>query len=112
MRAIVNCFLDTCVLSKALTILPDWEHEDLPCEAFDNIRNMDRGIEETPIQEKLQNPTPESGLAPIIAPVVTRKGKQGMLQSGHSPPFQESRPSPPTAPPGEILPSPPPVTPL
>ena len=35
-----------------------------------------------------------------------------MLQSGHSPPLQESRPPPPTVPPGEILPPPSPVTPL
>ena len=36
---------------------------------------MDRGIDETPNQEELQNPKTESSLDPILAPVVTRKGR-------------------------------------
>ena len=78
----------------------------------ENICNMDNRKDKTTIQGELQNPTTESGLAQIIAPVVTRKGKQRMLQSGQSPPFQESRPPTPTAVHGEIPPPPPPVTPL
>ena len=108
MRAVVTCLL----IPKASTIPPDREQKGLSCEAFVNICNMDRGIDKTPEQEELQNLTPESGLAPIIAPVVTRKRKQRMLQPGHSPPPQESRPPPPTAPPGEMPPPPSPVTPL
>ena len=79
MRAVVTCLLATGVLPKAPKILPDREQKGLSCEAFDNIRNTDGGINETPIQEKLQNLTTESNLAPFTGPVVTRKGKQGML---------------------------------
>ena len=112
MRAVVTCLFGTGVLPKALTIPPDWEHDDLSREAFDNTRNMDRGTDGTPTQGKLKNSTAESSLVDlIIAQVVTRKEKQRMLQSGHSPPLQESRtptqePSPPTAPPGEVPPPP------
>ena len=112
MRAVVTCLFGTGVLPKALTIPPDWEKNGLSREAFDNTRNMDREIDGTPIQEKLQNSTAESSLNLIVAQVVTRKEKQRMLQSGHYPPLQESRTptqeqSPPTAPPGEV---PPPTT--
>ena len=108
-RAVVICFLATGVLPKDLTCPPDWEQKGLSCEALDNIRKTDRRIDETPIQEELQNLTTESGLDPIIAPVVTRKGKQRMLQSGHPLPLQASRPPPPTGPPGEMPPPPPSV---
>ena len=117
MRAVLTCLLATGVLPKALSITPDWEPEGLSCEAFDNIRKMDRGIEETPIQEELQDPTTESSLDPTMAPGITGKGKQRMLQSGHYQLLRESRTPiqeqpPPTAPPRELSPPPPPVTPL
>ena len=112
MRAVVTYLLATGVLPKSPTVLPDWEQEGLSREAFDNICNTDRGMDETPIQEELQNLTTESSLAPIIVPVATRKGKQMMLQSGQSSTRQKWRPPPPTAPPGEIPPPTPPVTPL
>ena len=57
MRAVVICLLATSVLPKAPTIPPDLEQEGLLCEALENIRNMERGIDETPIQEELQDPT-------------------------------------------------------
>ena len=98
MRVAVTCLLATGVLPKAPTIPSDWEQEGLSCEAFDDICNTDGGIDKTPIQKELQNPTAESNLAPIVAPVVTRKGKQRMLH--YSPTPQESRQPPPTAPPG------------
>ena len=110
MRAVVTCLPATGVLPKPLTIPLDWEQEGLPWEAFDNIRNMDRGIWETLIQREVQNPTMKSSLAPITAPVVTRKRKQRMLRSEHSPTLQESRPPPSTAPAGEVPPPLPPVT--
>ena len=109
MRAVVSCHLATGVLPKDPTTPPDGEQEGLSCEAFDNIRNTDGVIDETLIQEELQNLTREYNLAPMIAPVVTRKGKQRMLQSDHSPSPQETRQPPPTAPPGEM---PPPRTPV
>ena len=62
------------------------------------------GIDETSTQKELQNPTTEFNIAPIIAPTVTRKRKQKMLQSDHSPTLQESRPPAPTAPPKEMPP--------
>ena len=102
MRAVVTCPLATGVLPKAPTTPPDWEKEGSSCETFDNIRNTDGGINGTPMQKQLQNPTTESNLAPIIAPVVTRKGKQRMLQSYHPPTPRESRQLPPTAPLGDI----------
>ena len=71
MRAEVACLLATSVRSKAPTIPPDWENEGSSCEAFDNICNMSRRIDETPVQEELQHPTTESSLDPIIAPVLT-----------------------------------------
>ena len=108
MRAVVTCLLATGVLSKAPTIPLDWEQEGLSCEAFD-IRNIDGTTDETPIQEELQNPARESNLAPIIAPVVTRKGKERMVH--HPPTRQESRQPLPTAPSGEMPPPPTPVTP-
>ena len=111
MRAVVTCLFATRVLPKAPTIPQDSEQEGLSCEAFDNIRNTDGGIDETPIQEELQNPTTESNLAPIIAPVVTNKEKQRMLQSDHPLTPQESRQPPPTAPPEEMPPRPTPVAP-
>ena len=77
-RVVVTCLLATEVLLKAPTIPRNWEQGGLSCEAFD-IPNTDGTIDETPIQEELQNPTTESNLAPIIAPVVPRKGKQRML---------------------------------
>ena len=95
-------------LPKAPTVPPDWEQEWLSCEAF-NIHNKDGTTEETRIEEELQHLTTESNLAPIIAPVVTRKGKQRMLH--HLPTPQESRQPPPTAPPGEMPPPPTPVAP-
>ena len=49
MRAVVTCLLTPGVLLKALTIPSDWKQEGLSCEAFDNIRNMHREIDETPI---------------------------------------------------------------
>ena len=112
MRAVVSCLLAAGVL-----LIPNWDQKGFSYEAFDNTRNMDRGIDETPIQEELQNPTTESVLYLIIAPVVTRKGKQRMLQSSHSPPLQEStaptqEPPTPMTPPGEMPPPPTPVTPL
>ena len=76
MRAVVTCLLTIGVLPKYPTIPRDWEQEGLSCEAFDNTRDMDMVIDETPIQEELQNPTTEYSLAPIIAPVVTRKRKK------------------------------------
>ena len=109
MRAVVNGLLATGVMPKNPTVPPDWEQEGLLCEAFDSICNTDGGINEISIQEELQKPTTESNLAPIIAPVVTRKGKQRMLQSDHSPSPQETRQPPPPAPPGEM---PPPRTPV
>ena len=82
MQAIATCFLATGVLPLAPTIQPDWEQEGLSCEIFDT-RNIDGTTDETPIQEELLNPSTESNLAPIIAPVVTRKRKQRTLH--HSP---------------------------
>ena len=107
MRAVVTCLLASGILPKTPTTSPDCKQEGLSCEAFD-IRNIDGTTDETPTQEELQNPTTESNLAPIIAPVVTRKGEKRML---HHPPIpQQSRQPPPTAPSGE-MPSPPtPVT--
>ena len=107
MRAVVTCLLATGVLPKAPTIPPDWEQEGLSCEAFDT-RNIDVTTYKTPVQEELQNPTKESDLTPVIAPVTTRKGKRRMLH--HPPKPQESRQTPPTAPSGE-MPPPSPVTP-
>ena len=104
MRAVVTCLLATGVLPKAPAIPPDWEQEGLSCGAFD-ICNTDWTTDETPIQEELQNPTKESNLTPVIAPVTTRKGKRRMLH--HPPTPQESRQTPPT---GE-MPPPPPVAP-
>ena len=74
------------------------------------IRSCCQGWTRLPIKE-LQNPTTESNLAQIIAPVVTRKEKRRMLQSDQSPTLQESRPPPATAPPGEMPPPPTPVAP-
>ena len=107
MRAVVTCLLATGILPKAPTTPPDWEQEGLSREAFD-IRNTDGTTNETPTQKELQTPTMESNLAPIIALVVTRKGKQRMLP--HPPTPQESRQPPPTAAPGE-MPPPTPVAP-
>ena len=109
MRAVVTCLLAMGVLPKAPTIPPDWEQEGLSCKAFDNIRNTDGGIDETLIQEELQNPTTESNVTLIIAPMVTRKEKQRMLQSDHPPTPQASRRPSLTAPPGEMPPPPTPV---
>ena len=67
---------------------------------WDDRRNSDTG--------RTPNPTKESNLTPVIAPVTTRKGKRRMLH--HPPTPQESRQTPPTAPSGE-MPPPPPVTP-
>ena len=88
MRAVVTCLLATGVLPKAPTIPPDWEQEGLSYAALD-IRNTD-------------GTTDESNLAPTIAPVVTRKGKQRMLHRPLTP--QESRQPPPTASPGAMPP--------
>ena len=63
MRAVVTCLHATGVLPKASTIPPDWEQEGLSCEAYDNIRNMDRGTDETLVQEGIQNPTTEFSVA-------------------------------------------------
>ena len=101
--AVVTCLLATGVLPKAPTTPLDWEQKGLSSEAF-NTRKTDGTTDETPIQEELQNPTTGSNLAPIIAPVVTRKGKQRML---HQPPTpQESRQPPPMAPSREMPPPP------
>ena len=108
MRAVVTCLLATGVLPKAPTIPPDWEQEGLSCEAFD-IRNIGGTTGKTPIGEELQNTTSESNLAPIIAPVVTQKGKKRMIH--HPPTPLESRQPPPTAPSGVMPPPPTPVTP-
>ena len=105
-RAAVTCLLATGVLPKAPTIPPDWKQEGLSCGAFD-ICNIGGTADETPIQEELQNPTKESNLIPVTAPVTTRKGKKKMLH--HPPTPQESRQTPPTAP--SEMPPPPPVTP-
>ena len=98
MRAVVTCLFATGILPKAPTIPPDWELEGLSCATF-NIRSTDGTAD-------------ESNLAPTIAPVVIRKGKQRMLH--HPPTPQESRQPPPTAPPGAMLPptpaAPPPRT--
>ena len=98
MRAVATCVLATEILPKAPTSPPDWEQEGLSCAAFD-IRNAD-------------GTTDEFNLAPTIAPVVTRKGKQRMLR--HLPIPQESRQPLPTAPPGAMSPptpgAPPPRT--
>ena len=75
-RAVVTRLPATRVLlTKAPTTPPHWEQEGLPFEAFDNIRNTDERIDETPIQEELQDPTTESNPTPIMASVVTRKGE-------------------------------------
>ena len=87
-RAALIRFLATGVLPKAPTIPPDLEQKSLTYEAFDNIRIIDRRIDETPMQKEPQNPPTESSLAPIIAPVVTRKGRHKLLQSDHSPPLR------------------------
>ena len=94
MRAVVACFLATGILPKAPTFPLDWEQEGLSCAAF-GVRNTDGTAD-------------ESNLAPTIAPVVTRRGKQRMLH--HPPTPQESRQSLPTAPPG-AMPPPTPVAP-
>ena len=87
MRAVVTCrLLPIGKLPRAPTIPPDLKQEELSCASFD-IRNTD-------------GTTDESNLAPTIAPVVTRKGKQRMLH--HPPTPQESRQPPPTAPPGAM----------
>ena len=109
MRAVVTCLLATGVLPKAPTIPPDWEQEELSCVKPSTIRNTDGGIYETPIQEELHNQITESNFTTIIAQMATRKGKQRMLRTDHSPTLQEFRPPPPTAPQGEMPPSPPPV---
>ena len=75
MRAVVTCILATGLLPRAPAIPPDGKQEGLSCAAFD-IRNTD-------------GTTDESNLAPTIAPVVTRKGKQRMLH--HPPTPQETR---------------------
>ena len=94
MRAVVTCLLATGTLPKVPTIPPDREHEGLSCAAFD-ISHTD----ET---------TDEPSLAPTIEPVVTRTGKQRLLH--HPPTSQDSRQSPPPAPPGS-MPSPTPAAP-
>ena len=50
MRSVVTRLLATGVLPKTSTTPPDLEEEGLSCEAFDNIGNMDRRINETSIQ--------------------------------------------------------------
>ena len=107
MRAVVTCLLAIGVLPKAPAIPPDREQEGLSCEAFD-VRNIDGTTDETPIREELYNPTTESNLTPIIALVVTQKGKRRMI---HPPTPQESRQPPHTVPSGEMPPPPTPVTP-
>ena len=94
MRAEVTCLLATGRLPNAPTIPPDGEQERLSCAAFD-IFNTD-------------GTTDESNLAPTIAPVVTRKGKQRILH--HPPTPQESRQPPLTVLPG-AMPPPTPVVP-
>ena len=75
MRAVVTCLLATELLPRALTIPSDGKQKGLSCAVFD-IRNTD-------------GTTDECNLAPTIAPVVTRKGKQRMLH--HPPTPQETR---------------------
>ena len=84
MRAVVTCPLATGILPKTPITPPYWE--GLSCAAFD-IRNTD-------------GTTEESNLAPTMAPVITRKGKQRMLH--HPPTPQESRQPPHTVPPGAM----------
>ena len=69
MRAAVTYLFATELLQRALTIPPDGKQEGLACAAFDT-RSTD-------------GTTDEFNLAPTIAPVVTRKGKQRVLH--HSP---------------------------
>ena len=88
MRAAVTYLLATGLLPRAPIIPPDGKQEGLACAAFDT-RNTD-------------GTTDESNLAPTIAPVVTRKGKQRIL---HHPPTLKRRDNPLTAPPG-IIPTP------
>ena len=66
MQAVVTCLLATGLLPRAPTIPPDGKQEGLSCAVFD-IRNTD-------------GTTAESNLAPTIAQVVTRKGKQRFHQ--------------------------------
>ena len=77
MRAAVTYLLATGLLPKAPIIPPDGKQEGLACAAFDT-RNTD-------------GTTDESNLAPTIAPVVTRKGKQRIL---HHPPTLKRRDNP------------------
>ena len=73
-RAVVTYLLATELLPRAPTISPDGKQEGLACVAFD-IHNTD-------------GTTDELNLAPTIAPVVTRKGKQRIL---HHPPTLKRR---------------------
>ena len=77
MRAAVTYLLDTGLLPRAPIIPPDGKQEGLACAAFDT-RNTD-------------GTTDESNLAPTIAPVVTRKGKQRII---HHPPTLKRRDNP------------------
>ena len=77
MRAAVTYLLATGLLPRAPTIPPDGKQEGLACAAFDT-RNTDGA-------------TDEFNLAPTIAPVVTRKGKQRIL---HHPPTLKRRDNP------------------
>ena len=85
MRAAVTYLLATGLLPRVSTIPPDEKQEGLACAAFD-IRNTD-------------GTTDESNLAPTVALVVTRKGKQRIL---HHPPTLKRRDNPITAPPGTM----------
>ena len=99
MRVVVTCLLATGALRKLLQFHLTGNRRDFHVKSSTTFTNMDRGIDETPLQEELQNSITESGLAPIIAPMVAQKGKQNMLQSDYSPPLQESTPPPVTVPP-------------
>ena len=50
-RAVLISFLAMGVLPKAPTIPPDLEQKSLTYDAFDNIRNIDRRIDENPMQK-------------------------------------------------------------
>ena len=77
MQTVVTCLLATGILPKAPTIPPDLEQEGLSYDAFDT-RSTD-------------GTTDKSNLAPTIAPVVTRKGKQRMF---HHPQHLKSQDNP------------------